>query len=125
MPEIGYNSWTTGEGADVLTDLRAAALAGYAAIEICDWKIERFLASGGRISDLQRHVSDAGLRVLTINTLDDSTLNSDQRRAELIERCGSLCSWAQALNCPYIIAGPSYSQNPDLGSSEVRKKSAA
>jgi 2-keto-myo-inositol isomerase len=125
MRDIGHNSWTTGEGADVVTDIRAAALAGYTAIEICDWKIERYLASGGHVADLRSYAGDAGLRVLTVNTLDDSTLNSGQRFAELLERCRLLCSWARDLRCPYIIAGPSYNGDPSLSRSAIRKQSAA
>ena len=40
MNGFGLNSWTTGDGADVLTDLRVCAQAGYQFIEWRDHKIE-------------------------------------------------------------------------------------
>ena len=45
MPEFGLNSWTTGEGASALTDVRVAAAAGYRHIELRDWK--QFFPSKG------------------------------------------------------------------------------
>jgi 2-keto-myo-inositol isomerase len=124
MPTIGFNSWTTGEGSDLLTDVEAAGRAGFTAIEICDWKIERYLASGGQVSALRGHIEDAGLRVLTINTLDDSTINDASRAVEIVERCRLLCGWAQDLNCPYIIAGPSYGKDPQATAASIRRQSA-
>jgi sugar phosphate isomerase/epimerase len=124
MPVIAFNSWTTGEGSDIVTDVEAARRAGFAAIEICDWKIERYLASGGQMYRLRDGIERAGLQVLTINTLDDSTIHAAGSQAEKIERCRQLCIWARDLNCPYIIAGPSYHRAPPVPPASIRRQSA-
>ena len=108
MPEFGLNSWTTGDGASALADVRAAAAAGYRHIELRDWKLERHMAAGGSLAELRDRIAAAGLKVLSVNTLDDSTLHEGPKLAALAERCRTLAAWAAALDCPQVIVGPSY-----------------
>lgn len=108
MTQFGLNSWTTGDGVDALTDVRVAAEAGFQLLELRDWKIDQFLAKGGRLKDLRARGKQSGVGVLSVNTLDDSTLHSGDRLVQLVERCDTLCSWAETLECPYVIVGPSY-----------------
>jgi 2-keto-myo-inositol isomerase len=108
MPEFGLNSWTTGEAASAPTDVRVAAAAGYQHIELRDGKLERHMAAGGSLADLRERIAEAGLRVLSVNTLDDSTLHEGERLEALVERCHTLAAWAAALDCPQVIIGPSY-----------------
>ncbi len=108
MNGFGLNSWTTGDGADVLTDLRVCVQAGYQFIEWRDHKIEKYLAGGGYLPSLQRLVADARLRVLSVNTLDGSTYAEGAAQQELLARCRTLCHWAHDLEAPYVIVGPSY-----------------
>jgi 2-keto-myo-inositol isomerase len=108
MPEFGLNSWTTGDKSSALSDIRAAAAAGYRHVELRDGKLEQHLAAGGSIAELRDRVADAGLTVLSVNTLDDATLQEGPRLEALVERCRQLAAWAAALGCPQIIVGPSY-----------------
>jgi 2-keto-myo-inositol isomerase len=108
MKGFGLNSWTTGDRADVLTDLRVSAEAGYQFVEWRDHKIEQYLAAGGNLESLRGLVAKAGLQVLSVNTLDGSTYTEGAAQEELLARCRTLCGWAQALGSPYVIVGPSY-----------------
>ena len=108
MPSFGLNSWTTGEAVDAVTDIRAAGAAGFRFVELCDWKIERHLAAGGSVAALRDQAEEAGLGVLSVNTLDDATLHEGVALESRVQRCGQLCEWARALDCPNVIVGPSY-----------------
>jgi len=108
MMGFGLNSWTTGDAVDVLTDVRVASEAGYRFIELRDWKIERYLAQGSELGVLRDRVEQSDLRVLSVNTLDDSTLQTGAGFDRVVARCHTLCAWAEALGSPYVIVGPSY-----------------
>lgn len=108
MPDFGLNSWTTGDRSSALGDIRAAAAAGYRHVELRDWKLEQHLAAGGSLAELRDRAADGGLTVLSVNTLDDSTLHEGEGLEALVARCRQLAAWAEALDCPQIIVGPSY-----------------
>lgn len=126
-PELGLNSWTTGEAVDLATDIAVAAEAGFQRLELCDWKIERHLAAGGSLPGIRRRLDEAGLRLLSVNTLDDATLHQGDRAAALVERCRTLCGYAAALGAPVVIVGPSYRRDgfAALGAAEIRDRTAA
>jgi 2-keto-myo-inositol isomerase len=113
MWTFAINSWTTGNTVDVLTDIRLAAACGYQHVELSDIKIERYLAEGGQLGDLRSHVVDAGMTVLSVSTLKDSTGHIGARLEELVAGCRKLCTYAEALEAPYIVVGPSH--YPDTG----------
>src|SRR5882724_5193665 len=125
MPEFGLNSWTTGDGSSALTDIRAAAAAGYRHVELRDWKLEQHLAAGGSIAELRGRAADGGLTVLSVNTLDDSTLHEGERLEALVARCRQLAAWAAALGCPQIIVGPSYLGEAKRDPALIRDRSVA
>src|SRR5215211_7671012 len=125
MAQIGLNSWTTGDGSDVLSDIRAACGAGYQLLELRDAKIERYLGGGGDLSDLARRVRDAGLGVLSVSTLDDATLPTGAELAPRVKRCRSLCAWARALDCPFVILAPSYFSATVLDPAIILERSAS
>lgn len=126
-PELGLNSWTTGEKVAVPTDIAVAAAAGFERLELCDWKIERHLAAGGSLPEIRRRLDEAGLRLLSVNTLDDATLHQGERAAALVERCRVLCGYAAALGAPVVIVGPSYRRDgfAGLDAAEIRDRTAA
>ncbi len=125
MSQFGLNGATTGERVDVATDIRAAAQAGYQFVELRDTKIERHLAAGGTLGSLLALMHDAGVRALSINALEDSTLRVGGALDEILARCRALCGWAQALDCPYVVAVPSlFPHGVDADEREVRKRSA-
>lgn len=126
-PELGLNSWTTGEAVGLEADIAAAAAAGFQRLELCDWKIERHIAAGGSLPEIRRRLDASGLRLLSVNTLDDSTLHQGDRAAVLVERCRTLCGYAASLGAPVVIVGPSYRRDgfAGLGADEIRDRTAA
>jgi 2-keto-myo-inositol isomerase len=126
---FGLNSWTTGDGVGLRDDLRAAATAGYRFVEMRDAKIEQHLATGGNLRELRDQAQDAGLSILSVNTLEDSTYAQGARLEELVAQCRRLAAWAEALDCPYLIVGPSYpspgTTSPGGLLSDVRERAVA
>lgn len=124
LPSFGLNGATTGP-ADVATDLRVAAAAGYQWVELRDAKIEAFLAAGGTVQELRDLVGQAGVRVLSVNALEDATLHAgqalDQRRA----RMEVLCRWAAALEAPFVVVVPSLLPAGGLPEPRVRALTVA
>lgn len=123
MTAFGLNSWTTGDAVDAVTDARVAGEAGYRFIEYRDAKIERHLAAGGTLASLRAAVEEAGVAVLSVNTLEDATLHTGAGLDSVVERCRTLAAWAQALACPYVIAGPSYLPPDGIEQAVLRKRS--
>ncbi len=124
------NGATTGERADVATDIRAAAEAGYEFVELRDLKIERHLASGGTLDALRAQLRETGVGALSINALENATLREGQAFEPVLARCRTLCEWAQVLDCPYVIAVPSFlpeggGVGGGPGEVEVRRRTAA
>lgn len=108
MPSFGLNGATTGDRVDVEADIRAAAEAGYQFVELRDAKIARYLGAGGSLAGLRAQMRDAGVAGLSINALEDSTLHVGEAFEPILARCRTLCEWAKALDCPYVIAVPSF-----------------
>src|SRR5262249_22150101 len=125
MPDFGLNSWTTGDRSSALTDIRAAAAAGYRYVELRDWKLERHLASGGGIAGLRDRPVEAGLEVLSVNALDDATLQAGPKLEASVERCRQLAAWAAALDCPQVIVGPSYLGGEARDADAIRNRTVA
>ncbi len=130
MRRFGLNGATTGEHVDIATDIRVAGDAGYQAVELRDTKIERYLGSGGTLSALRSMLRDAGVEVLSINALEDSTLRSGARLDEILARCRVFCEWARALEAPYVVAVPSFLPQGATGSARpdepaIRRQTAA
>lgn len=135
MPSFGLNGATTGDRADVEADIRAAAEAGYQCVELRDAKIARYLGAGGSLGGLRAQMRDAGVAGLSINALEDSTLHVGEAFEPILARCRTLCEWAKALDCPYVIAVPSFlaaggppgggPRPVGLAETEVRRRTAA
>src|SRR5438552_14919434 len=125
MPDFGLNSWTTGDKSSALSDIRAATAAGYRHVELRDGKLEQHLAAGGSIAELRDSAAEGGLTVLSVNTLDDSTLHEGERLEALVARCRQLAAWAAALDCPQIIVGPSYLGEATRDPAAIRGRTVA
>lgn len=128
MPAFGLNGATTGERVPVTEDIRAAADAGYEYVELRDTKIERYLATGGTLQSLRASLREAGIAALSVNALEDATLRQGHRFDEAVRRCRTLCEWAADLDCPYVVAVPSFTgqkENAGLDEHDVRRRSAA
>ncbi|MGQ0570912.1 MAG: sugar phosphate isomerase/epimerase family protein [Armatimonadota bacterium] len=118
MPTLGLNGATTGERADLETDIRVAGEAGYQVVEVRDAKIERYLAAGGSLTALRHKLHAAHVEVLSVNAIEDSTLHTGDRLERILVRCRTLCDWAKGLDCPYVVAVPSFLST--AGSSEIQ-----
>jgi 2-keto-myo-inositol isomerase len=125
MPTFGLNGATTGEGVDLATDIRVAGQAGYQAVELRDTKIERYLAGGGTLAELRGLLRHAGVQVLSLNALEDSTLRTGTALETVLGRTRTFCEWARALDCPYVISVPSFLPPGGLPESEVRTRTVA
>ena len=104
---FGLNGATTGP-AELLADVRAAQEAGYYGVEIRDSKLQQYLDGGGSAYALRKQLTDAGLEVISLNSLLRSTLATGADRIGVMRRCRTLCEWAAGLDCPYVIAVPSF-----------------
>jgi 2-keto-myo-inositol isomerase len=124
LPSFGLNGATTGP-ADVATDLRVAAAAGYQWVELRDAKIDAFLAAGRTLAQLRELVRAAGLRVLSVNALEDATLPRGGALAERRGRMEALCRWAAVLEAPFVVVVPSPLPAGGLPESDVRALTVA
>jgi 2-keto-myo-inositol isomerase len=125
MRGFGLNSWTTGDRVSLRDDLRVASAAGYRFVEVRDAKIEKHLKEGGSLAELRELAKEGGVRILSVNTLEDSTYARGARREQLVARCECLAMWAEALDCPYLILGPSYRHNAGEVLPDVREHAVA
>lgn len=108
---FGLNGATTGSR-DLQTDLRAAREAGYDGLEIRDVKLQAYLDAGGSLESLQKALSEAGVKAASLNALERSTLATGKAHEDVLERCRTLCAWAGAIDCPYVVAVPSFLTEP-------------
>jgi 2-keto-myo-inositol isomerase len=122
MPTFALNGATTGEHVDLATDIQIAGQAGYQAVELRDTKIDRYLAGGGALDSLREALRQAGVEVLSINALEDSTLRAGRDLEPVLARTRTFCEWAQALGCPYVISVPSFLPPGGLPDVEVRTR---
>ncbi|MBV8915199.1 MAG: sugar phosphate isomerase/epimerase [Acetobacteraceae bacterium] len=106
--KLGLNSWTTGDGVDLPTDISVAARAGYELLEIKQSKIEAALAAGLDLPKIAEMLRRAGLSILNVNTLDQATLAEGPELEALATRCRAMCGYAAALGAPYVLIGPTY-----------------
>lgn len=111
MRRFGLNGATTGT-ADLMTDLRAAREAGYDVLEIRDAKLQAYLDAGGSLESLHKALSEAGVKAASLNALERSTLATGTAHEDVLERCRTLCAWAEAIECPYVVAVPSVLTEP-------------
>lgn len=107
MRQFGLNGATTGE-ADLLTDLRAARVAGYDVLEVRDTKVRGYLEAGGRLEWFRAALTEAGVVVYTVNALEHSTHVTGADLDVLVDRCRVFCEYAEALDAPYVVAVPSF-----------------
>lgn len=90
----------------LLDKIRIAAEAGYVAVELWHDELEAFVASGGTLASVRRHLSDAGLELATTiylrNWFDSSGPAFEASWAE----CRRRMEAAAELGARYVIASP-------------------
>lgn len=102
--KIAINGATT-MTADLETDIRAAAAAGYDLVELRSNKLYTFLETRS-VDDLNALLVETGVRVLSINTLEHITWRSEEDYAAIKEECEKLCRISKAIGCPYVLSVP-------------------
>ena len=102
--KIAINGATT-MTADIETDIRSAGAAGYDLLELRSNKLYDYLETH-TIDDLKALCGEAGLGVLSINTLEHITWRSEEDYAAIKEECAKLSEISAAIGCPYVLAVP-------------------
>jgi 2-keto-myo-inositol isomerase len=92
--------------ADLVTDVRAAAAAGFDCLEIWAAKLRKFLAAGSA-AELKRLLDEHGIEPYSINSIESITFRNAEGRARLLAECEELSRTASEINCPYIVVVPS------------------
>lgn len=102
--QLAINGATT-MTADLETDIRSAAAAGFELVELRSNKLYEHLKTH-TVEDLKRLLDENNIKVLSINTLEHITWRSDEDRAAILDECRTLAEIAAAIECPYILSVP-------------------
>lgn len=102
--KIALNGATT-MSADLETDIRAAAAASYDLVELRSNKLYDYL-NDHTVADLKALLAQAGIGVLSINTLEHITWRSDEDHAAILDECRKLSEISAAIGCPYVLSVP-------------------
>ena len=102
--KIALNGATT-MTADLETDIRAAAAAGYDLVELRSNKLYDYLV-GHSVDDLKTLLDENNIGVLSINTLEHITWRTDEDHAAILAECAKLCEISTAIGCPYVLSVP-------------------
>jgi 2-keto-myo-inositol isomerase len=102
--KIAINGATT-MTADLETDIRSAGAAGFELVELRSNKLYDYLETH-TVDDLKALLTEAGVGVLSINTLEHITWRSNEDYAAIKEECAKLSEISAAIGCPYVLAVP-------------------
>jgi|ERR1041385_2371064 2-keto-myo-inositol isomerase len=119
--KLSFNGATTMR-ADLPTDIRAAAAAGFDYVEIWAAKLRKFLQENSA-TDLKALFAENGIKPLSINSIEHVTFRSPEAYAQIRAECEELSSIAQAIGCPYIVVVPGKLPTGGLSSYEVIEES--
>ena len=104
--------------ADLATDVRAAAAAGFDYVEIRAAKLREYLKTGS-VSDLKTLFDEGGVKPLSINSIEHITFQDAAAYAKIRTECEELSSIAGAIGCPYIVVVPGQYPQGGMSSYEV------
>ena len=108
--------------ADLATDVRAAAAAGFGYVEIWAAKLRDFLKTHSVI-DLKTVFNENAVKPLSINSIEHVTFRDAPAYAQIRTECEELSSIAAAIACPYIVVVPGRFPPGGLSSYEVIEES--
>jgi 2-keto-myo-inositol isomerase len=91
--------------ADLETDVRAAAAAGFDLVELRTNKLDDYLKDHS-VEDLKALLDETGVGVLSFNTLEHITWRTAEDHAAIRAECESLSKISAAIGCPYVLAVP-------------------
>lgn len=87
------------------TDIRSAGAAGYDLVELRSNKLYDYLDEH-TLGELKELIAEAGVGVLSINTLEHITWRSQEDHDAIKAECARLSEIAAAIGCPYVLAVP-------------------
>ena len=102
--KLSLNGATTMK-ADLPTDIRAAAAAGFEYVEIWAAKLRKFLASNSP-ADLKKLFDESGVKPLSINSIEHITFRDADAYTRIKAECEELCAIAATIKCPYVVVVP-------------------
>lgn len=102
--KLSLNGATTMK-ADLPTDIRAAATAGFDYLEIWAAKLRRFLEFNST-SDLKTLFDESGVEPLSINSIEHVTFREPSAYERIKAECEELSAIAAAIDCPYVVVVP-------------------
>jgi 2-keto-myo-inositol isomerase len=109
--KLSINGATT-MTADLETDVRSAAAAGFELVELRSNKLYDYLETH-TVEDLKKLLDESGVGVLSINTLEHVTWRSADDFDEIKEECRRLSEISQQIGCEYVLAVPgTFRQGP-------------
>src|SRR5215471_16216027 len=112
-----FNGATTMR-ADLSTDIRAAAAAGFDYLEIWAAKLRRYLRDHSS-GDLKQLFDDQRIRPLSINSIEHITFRAERDYDRIKAECEQLTAIAAALGCPYVVVVPGKLPPADVGRAEI------
>lgn len=102
--KLSFNGATTMR-ADLETDIRAAAAAGFDYVEIWAAKLRKYL-SDHSTGNLKKLFDDNGIKPLSINSIEHITFRDEAGYEAIKDQCRELSAIAAAIECPYIVVVP-------------------
>ena len=103
--KLALNGATTMK-ADLVTDIRVAALAGFEYVEIWSAKLRVYLESQSTAA-LKMLLESSGVKPYSINSIERIMFREDKAHDELLSECEQVCAIASEIECPYIVVVPS------------------
>ena len=108
--KIGYNEATAMKRSNLEKDLILAEKYGYDYIEIRLDMLDEYLRYQS-IDDLVRFFEKSHIKPYAFNAIEEINFCNEARINEIEDRLHRVCSIAQKINNPYIIAVPSFRYN--------------
>jgi 2-keto-myo-inositol isomerase len=102
--KLSFNGATTMK-ADLPTDVRAAASAGFDYVEIWAAKLRVFLRQQSP-NDLKNLFDENRIKPLSINSIEHVTFRDAAAYAKIRAECEELSAIAAAIECPYVVVVP-------------------
>jgi 2-keto-myo-inositol isomerase len=119
--KLSFNGATTMH-ADLVTDIRAAAAAGFDYLEIWAAKLRRNVRDHSP-DDLKQLFNDHGIRPLSINSIEHITFRSERDYDRIKAECEQLTEIAAALDCPYVVVVPGKLPPREVSRDEIIRES--
>jgi 2-keto-myo-inositol isomerase len=102
--KLSFNGATTMK-ADLPTDIRAAAGAGFDYVEIWAAKLRNFLQTQSP-GDLKTLFEENKIKPLSINSIEHITFRDADTYTKIKAECEELSAIAAAIGCPYVVVVP-------------------